>query len=158
MHCVHLHAQQYTGHHAPHCCAPGPAKKEPARGNSVNHKSKRSEDDLGDNPVQFGSSRSSGMSRIVLNSLTQPSPCVPLPAYANDTGQSAGQSVHLINGECEYYHYGCNDVNDAGWGCGYRSLQTIMSWYRRAGHPQSPATDPTILEIQVSRFVLSELN
>ena len=28
----------------------------------------------------------------------------------------------------EYWHYCCDDLDDRGWGCGYRTLQTISSW------------------------------
>lgn len=34
----------------------------------------------------------------------------------------------LVQGEYEYWHYGCDGFNDRGWGCGYRTLQTICSW------------------------------
>ena len=28
----------------------------------------------------------------------------------------------------EYWHYLCDGFDDRGWGCGYRTLQTIASW------------------------------
>lgn len=28
--------------------------------------------------------------------------------------------------------------NDAGWGCAYRSLQTIMSWFRAQNYTSQP--------------------
>ncbi|XP_029041423.2 ufm1-specific protease 1 isoform X2 [Osmia bicornis bicornis] len=34
----------------------------------------------------------------------------------------------LVRGDYEYWHYGCDGFNDKGWGCGYRTLQTICSW------------------------------
>ena len=30
--------------------------------------------------------------------------------------------------EYEYWHYLCDGFDDRGWGCGYRTLQTIASW------------------------------
>uniref|UniRef100_A0A131YUR8 Peptidase family c78 n=1 Tax=Rhipicephalus appendiculatus TaxID=34631 RepID=A0A131YUR8_RHIAP len=33
-----------------------------------------------------------------------------------------------VRGKYAYYHYGCDGVDDRGWGCGYRTLQTICSW------------------------------
>ena len=30
--------------------------------------------------------------------------------------------------EYEYWHYYCDGFDDRGWGCGYRTLQTIVSW------------------------------
>ena len=35
-----------------------------------------------------------------------------------------------MQGKCEYYHYGVDGFNDSGWGCGYRTCQSILSWYR----------------------------
>lgn len=34
----------------------------------------------------------------------------------------------LVRGDYLYYHYGCDGVDDKGWGCGYRTLQTMCSW------------------------------
>ena len=36
--------------------------------------------------------------------------------------------------------------DDAGWGCAYRSLQTIWSWYVKQGYTQRPV--PSHKEIQ----------
>nr|KAF7430109.1 hypothetical protein H0235_006507 [Vespula pensylvanica] len=44
-----------------------------------------------------------------------------LPTF--DTGETT-----IIRGIYEYWHYGCDGFNDRGWGCGYRTLQTICSW------------------------------
>ncbi|XP_073099403.1 probable Ufm1-specific protease [Elaeis guineensis] len=42
----------------------------------------------------------------------------------------SGGIASLIDGSYEYYHYLLNGMDDSGWGCAYRSLQTIISWYR----------------------------
>ncbi|GAA0161806.1 hypothetical protein LIER_18039 [Lithospermum erythrorhizon] len=42
----------------------------------------------------------------------------------------AGGSVSLIQGSYEYHHYLQDGFDDSGWGCAYRSLQTIISWFR----------------------------
>ncbi|XP_044432721.1 probable Ufm1-specific protease [Triticum aestivum] len=42
----------------------------------------------------------------------------------------SGGIMSLIDGSYEYYHYLHDGIDDNGWGCAYRSLQTIMSWYR----------------------------
>ncbi|CAN6585478.1 unnamed protein product [Malus baccata var. baccata] len=42
----------------------------------------------------------------------------------------SGGSVSLLQGSYEYYHYLQDAFNDSGWGCAYRSLQTIISWFR----------------------------
>lgn len=34
----------------------------------------------------------------------------------------------VVKGPCSYYHYLCDGVDDRGWGCGYRSLQTMCSF------------------------------
>ncbi|CDP15077.1 unnamed protein product [Coffea canephora] len=42
----------------------------------------------------------------------------------------SGGTVSLIQGSYEYYHYLLDGFDDSGWGCAYRSLQTIVSWFR----------------------------
>ncbi|XP_010545987.1 PREDICTED: probable Ufm1-specific protease [Tarenaya hassleriana] len=42
----------------------------------------------------------------------------------------SGGVVSLIQGPYEYYHYLHDGFDDSGWGCAYRSLQTIISWFR----------------------------
>jgi hypothetical protein len=41
-----------------------------------------------------------------------------------------GARLFLVDGHYAYYHYMQDGVNDRGWGCAYRSLQTIVSWFR----------------------------
>ncbi|XP_028331080.1 ufm1-specific protease 1 [Gouania willdenowi] len=33
-----------------------------------------------------------------------------------------------ILGDYLYFHYGCDGVDDRGWGCGYRTIQSVASW------------------------------
>ncbi|XP_014474432.1 PREDICTED: ufm1-specific protease 1 [Dinoponera quadriceps] len=54
--------------------------------------------------------------------------------------------TYLIQGQYEYWHYGCDGFNDRGWGCGYRTLQTICSWV--LSNESSKETVPSIDEIQ----------
>ncbi|KAL2515405.1 putative Ufm1-specific protease [Forsythia ovata] len=42
----------------------------------------------------------------------------------------SGGFVSLVQGSYEYYHYLQDGFDDSGWGCAYRSLQTIISWFR----------------------------
>ncbi|XP_020253327.1 probable Ufm1-specific protease isoform X2 [Asparagus officinalis] len=42
----------------------------------------------------------------------------------------SGGNLSLIDGSYEYYHYLLDGFDDSGWGCAYRSLQTIISWFR----------------------------
>ena len=44
-----------------------------------------------------------------------------------------GGSVSLMEGACHYYHYMQGGYDDKGWGCAYRSLQTIISWLQLNG-------------------------
>ncbi|KAF0695455.1 Aste57867_13743 [Aphanomyces stellatus] len=37
-------------------------------------------------------------------------------------------TVRLVQGDYAYYHYMQQNVHDKGWGCAYRSLQTLASW------------------------------
>ncbi|XP_050352263.1 ufm1-specific protease 1 [Nymphalis io] len=40
------------------------------------------------------------------------------------------KNCYLVCGNYEYYHYLCDGFDDRGWGCGYRTLQTICSWMK----------------------------
>lgn len=54
-------------------------------------------------------------------------PDVHLGIKAHGLGE-AGVSVHLVQGQYLYCHYLQDRFKDSGWGCAYRSLQTIFSW------------------------------
>lgn len=41
---------------------------------------------------------------------------------------SEAASCSLIEGDYLYFHYGCDGQDDRGWGCGYRTIQTMASW------------------------------
>jgi hypothetical protein len=41
-----------------------------------------------------------------------------------------GVEVALIDGIYTYHHYMQDRFDDDGWGCAYRSLQTLVSWFR----------------------------
>ncbi|KAJ9509440.1 hypothetical protein QJQ45_001866 [Haematococcus lacustris] len=58
----------------------------------------------------------------------------------------AGAGVHLVQGSYEYWHYCQDRVADAGWGCAYRSLQTLVSWFRTNHFTSKPV--PSHREIQ----------
>lgn len=55
-------------------------------------------------------------------------------------------TVSLVDGDYEYRHYMQDKMNDNGWGCAYRSLQTIISWFQLQGYTQEGV--PTHREIQ----------
>eukprot|EP01090_Pellita_catalonica_P010323 TRINITY_DN21776_c0_g1_i1.p1 TRINITY_DN21776_c0_g1~~TRINITY_DN21776_c0_g1_i1.p1 ORF type:complete len:570 (-),score=92.78 TRINITY_DN21776_c0_g1_i1:64-1773(-) len=53
----------------------------------------------------------------------------------------AGGKVSFVQGDYEYYHYMQDNFNDTGWGCAYRSLQTICSWMRMNGYARKAVPD-----------------
>lgn len=55
---------------------------------------------------------------------------------------------HMVKGRYTYYHYNQDNFNDKGWGCAYRSLQTIVSWLVWQGY--SKVDIPSHRDIQVS--------
>ena len=63
-------------------------------------------------------------------------------------------TVHRIQGHYEYYHYLQDNIDDSGWGCAYRSLQTICSWFRLQGY--SSRQPPTHREIQTALVKLGD--
>ncbi|XP_054422132.1 ufm1-specific protease 2 [Pteronotus mesoamericanus] len=54
--------------------------------------------------------------------------------------------VYAVQGVYGYHHYMQDRVDDNGWGCAYRSLQTICSWFKHQGYTEKPI--PTHREIQ----------
>lgn len=54
-----------------------------------------------------------------------------------------------VRGKYEFYHYNVDGIDDRGWGCGYRTLQTICSWVRHVlkGKREVPLV-PSLREIQ----------
>jgi len=60
--------------------------------------------------------------------------------------QSPNAEVAIVQGNYIYHHYLQDRMSDDGWGCAYRSLQTIVSWFRLQGYT-SRAT-PSHQEIQ----------
>eukprot|EP00762_Andalucia_godoyi_P005408 ANDGO_08370.mRNA.1 Ufm1-specific protease len=54
--------------------------------------------------------------------------------------------VATVAGNYLYYHYNHDAFNDKGWGCAYRSLQTLFSWFILNGF--TDRTVPSLPEIQ----------
>jgi hypothetical protein len=61
-------------------------------------------------------------------------------------GVAGASDVALVQGSYVYYHYMQDAFDDDGWGCAYRSLQTLVSWLRLQGY--TSATVPNHREIQ----------
>lgn len=55
-------------------------------------------------------------------------------------------TVSSVKGSYEYYHYGQDGIDDRGWGCAYRSMQTLVSWILRQN--LNIRQVPTHVEIQ----------
>ncbi|XP_066265816.1 ufm1-specific protease 1-like [Branchiostoma lanceolatum] len=55
-----------------------------------------------------------------------------------------------VRGDYLYYHYVCDGVEDRGWGCAYRTLQSLCSWvhFRQKKTSPDPRHPPTIPDIQ----------
>jgi hypothetical protein len=63
-------------------------------------------------------------------------------------------TTHVVSGAYDYYHYQVDRFDDCGWGCAYRSLQTLLSWFQHDGRYFSKSFKmPTLNEIQ--RILLS---
>ncbi|KAG9346619.1 hypothetical protein JZ751_006930 [Albula glossodonta] len=55
----------------------------------------------------------------------------------------------IVSGEYFYFHYGCDGQDDRGWGCGYRTLQTISSWLCLSwSHLMANEPPPSLPKIQ----------
>jgi len=59
---------------------------------------------------------------------------------------AVGGEMALVEGIYSYHHYMQDKFNDDGWGCAYRSLQTIISWFRHQGYTDTEI--PTHGQIQ----------
>ncbi|XP_048251745.1 ufm1-specific protease 1-like [Haliotis rufescens] len=70
-----------------------------------------------------------------------------------------GSDVAMVTGDYDYYHYGCDGVDDRGWGCGYRTLQTLCSWVHRQPMGAGGATShpvPSITDIQKALVAMED--
>uniref|UniRef100_A0A8D0HI68 Ufm1-specific protease 2 n=1 Tax=Sphenodon punctatus TaxID=8508 RepID=A0A8D0HI68_SPHPU len=65
--------------------------------------------------------------------------------HLNPPGIEYGMA-YLVQGLYGYHHYMQDHVDDNGWGCAYRSLQTIFSWFKHQGYLDRSI--PTHKEIQ----------
>uniref|UniRef100_A0A8C4ZEV5 Ufm1-specific protease 2 n=1 Tax=Gadus morhua TaxID=8049 RepID=A0A8C4ZEV5_GADMO len=54
--------------------------------------------------------------------------------------------LYLVQGVYSYHHYMQDRMEDNGWGCAYRSLQTVCSWFQQQGYAERPV--PSHREIQ----------
>ncbi|XP_038055556.1 ufm1-specific protease 2-like [Patiria miniata] len=66
---------------------------------------------------------------------------IGLPPSGVENGRTS-----LVQGTYTYHHYMQDHFNDDKWGCAYRSLQTLVSWFRHQGYTERPV--PSHREIQ----------
>ncbi|XP_022049719.2 inactive Ufm1-specific protease 1 [Acanthochromis polyacanthus] len=59
-----------------------------------------------------------------------------------------------IRGDYLYFHYGCDGCDDRGWGCGYRTIQTMASWLCLSRNQCKPA--PSLPEIQQALVTMGD--
>jgi hypothetical protein len=62
-------------------------------------------------------------------------------------GATSKGKYHIVQGSYLYHHYMQDGFNDNGWGCAYRSLQTLISWFALQGYAQVTRV-PNHAEIQ----------
>lgn len=68
------------------------------------------------------------------------------PHESISSANTPSGKLSLVYGCYAYHHYMQNGFDDNGWGCAYRSLQTIFSWYRLQGYTENAV--PTHKDIQ----------
>mmetsp|Transcript_4002 Transcript_4002/g.5833 ORF Transcript_4002/g.5833 Transcript_4002/m.5833 type:complete len:551 (-) Transcript_4002:136-1788(-) len=62
---------------------------------------------------------------------------------------------YRITGHFDYYHYGLQGFDDKGWGCAYRSLQMVSSWYQLNGlTSKAPLAIPEIQKTLINMGVM----
>eukprot|EP00112_Aurelia_sp_Birch-Aquarium-sp1_P025186 Seg8248.1 transcript_id=Seg8248.1/GoldUCD/mRNA.D3Y31 product="Ufm1-specific protease 2" protein_id=Seg8248.1/GoldUCD/D3Y31 len=52
----------------------------------------------------------------------------------------------LVDGRYAYHHYMQDNFDDNGWGCAYRSLQTICSWFELQGYTTTAVPSHTQIQ------------
>lgn len=56
--------------------------------------------------------------------------------------------IQLTRGDFHYFHYGCDGFRDHGWGCAYRTLQSMISWILHKQQRAAELNIPSLREIQ----------
>jgi hypothetical protein len=59
--------------------------------------------------------------------------CPPPPKSGSEAD---GRVTETVKGTFAYFHYMQDSMNDDGWGCAYRSLQTVWSWFLLQGYTE----------------------
>lgn len=69
---------------------------------------------------------------------------------------NTNETIDSVRGTFYYYHYKCDGQDDRGWGCGYRTLQTLCSWIINTQEDNSTSTAPSITKIQETLVELDD--
>eukprot|EP01024_Parvocaulis_polyphysoides_P020132 TRINITY_DN1927_c1_g1_i1.p1 TRINITY_DN1927_c1_g1~~TRINITY_DN1927_c1_g1_i1.p1 ORF type:complete len:214 (-),score=21.26 TRINITY_DN1927_c1_g1_i1:351-992(-) len=64
------------------------------------------------------------------------------------TNPDQASELETVKGKFEFYHFGELAVDDRGWGCAYRSLQTVCSWLHQQGLVAEGNSAPTHQQIE----------
>ncbi|OWF46642.1 ufm1-specific protease 1-like [Mizuhopecten yessoensis] len=69
-----------------------------------------------------------------------------------------GSDVTQVKGDVTYYHYGCDGTDDRGWGCGYRTLQTMCAWviHQRTRTDDKISVVPSLKTIQEALVAMGD--
>lgn len=63
----------------------------------------------------------------------------------------------IVRGRYLFYHYNVDGFDDRGWGCGYRTLQTICSWVCHALRDKKQVSKvPSLRQIQQTLVEVSD--
>ncbi|XP_046455605.1 ufm1-specific protease 1-like [Daphnia pulex] len=75
----------------------------------------------------------------------------------SDPTSNPQRTTHIITNDYQYYHYKCDGFDDVGWGCGYRTLQTIASYLSLQQQPGKKAGQvPSLKEIQETLVAIED--
>lgn len=56
----------------------------------------------------------------------------------SQNNEKGSLKISTVKGLYAYHHYMQDNFDDSGWGCAYRSLQSIVSWFRLQGYTDVP--------------------
>jgi hypothetical protein len=90
---------------------------------------------LSPRPLAFPAESSASWTSWLAGFRSNPTPKRPtdLQLQAKWAALSPKSVKALVEDPVEYWHYKCDGFDDSGWGCAYRSLQTVLSWFRLQG-------------------------
>ncbi|EPB76370.1 hypothetical protein ANCCEY_04531 [Ancylostoma ceylanicum] len=90
--------------------------------------------------------RVNGMVHVMLTEMANQGAVYPTMSHVFLPPDKSRGVVSTVKGDYNYYHYMQDGFDDAGWGCAYRSLQSIWSWFILNGFTDKPV--PTHVDIQ----------